>query len=137
MGSKAEKAECMGRRFAYMRSNRKVSATSRTTSMAAVVYAAWRGRIMARGGLVRWAQGRESETQEGGVVCMGILEQRFGSSGGSKACGRWCSWMLSKKWYDSSELPWQSHKQASSLKACFGTRAAVEREDKESEGSLL
>lgn len=48
LGSKAENAESLGRRFAYMRSNMTLSKISRTKSMAVVCYAArvgWRSRI--------------------------------------------------------------------------------------------
>lgn len=47
MGSKAEKAEALGRRLAYMRSNMTLSKISRTKSMAVVVCRVyvpdWRG----------------------------------------------------------------------------------------------
>ena len=72
IGSKAEKADWMGRRFAYMRSNMTVSKTSRTKSMVAVVvvcYAVSVNRWCRIGEAIEQGGSLKLSVRQAGVVC--------------------------------------------------------------------
>ena len=66
MGSKAEKDDWEGNRAAYMRSNRMVSNTSSTKSMAVYCYAV--GVVLAKAGLVEDGRTRAREAGGSGSV---------------------------------------------------------------------
>jgi hypothetical protein len=71
MGSKAENAEALGRRFAYMRSNMTLSKISRTKSMAVVcrVYVPdWRGCRVELSSGRRGRSRSQSQCREADVV---------------------------------------------------------------------